>query len=362
MEMPGFSFTDFVRVLLKNKKLIITSTIVVMIITAAVSFILPKKYQATTTLLISESKMGIDGVLSNYFNPRFYYTFEGLVKNKDLALRAMDKFDLDKPPYELKVETFLEQVHVGLVRNTRLIKLSVDFSDPALAARLANFIAQEAVNLNLEINRQDAVRATEFMQNQVKTIAESMRENEEQLKEYKKKAKIKELETDVETLLYTKADLKLRRLDAQVKKAELLSSSEKASDKESSQTPPTLEELNALVASLDQMIAEVVKELEEKQKLLAERELKIEELMTLFDADQSSYRRINIRYGENATRVMEKFQEIRIIDPAVPPYYAEWPRKKLLTLIAGALAFLISCAYALLREQIRASSAREIKA
>ena len=357
MELPTFSFTDFIRILMKNRWFIIGVTLVVMIVTGVVSFLLPKTYKATTTLLITESKMGIDGVLSNYFNPRFYYTFEGLVKNKDLALQAMKKFNLNKPPYDLKMETFLDQIHVGLVRNTRLINLSVEFRDPELAARMANFIAENAVTMNNEINEQDRRKATEFMENQVQSIAKSMEQNEKALREYKQTARIKELETDVETLLYTKADLKLRRLDARVKKAELLST-----HTEGGEETAAVKELDALISSLDKMLGEVEQELESKQKLLAERELRIESLLTLFDADQTSYRRINNRLGENPTRVSEKFQEIRIIDPAVPPYYAEWPRKKLLVIIAGALAFLVSCGYALLREQIRLQTREESRA
>ncbi len=363
LELPTFSFAEFVRVLLKNKKTIIASTLIVMIVTAGVSFILPKTYKASVTLLISESKMGVDGVLSSYFNPRFYYTFEGFVKNKDLARRALKKFGLDKPPYVLKVETFLENIRVQLVRNTRLIDLSVAFSDPRIAADLANYIAQESVALNQKENRKDSTEATTFMKRQVEAIAASMAQNEKILKEYKEKAKIKELETDVETLLYTKADLTLRRLDARVKKGELLatgkitSASGETQSKSASST--SLKDLDALISSLDKMIADVEKKLDVKQRLLAERETRIEALTTKFDADQKSYRRIKTRYDENATRVSEKFQEIRIIDPAIVPYYAEWPRKKLLTLIAGALAFLISCGYVLLREQLRSTQAKQ---
>ena len=346
--MPTFSFAEFIRVLVKNARTIIVVTLVVMIITAGVSFILPKKYKATTTLLISESKMGIDGVLSNYFNPRFYYTFEGLVKNKALALEAMDKFNLDEEPYDLQVESLLEQIQVGLVRNTRLIRLSVNFEDAELAANLANFIASQSVKLNEELKQEEANQARMFMIEQVQDVARDMKETRMTLQEYKNKAKIKELETDVETLLYTKADLRLRRMDAMVRKAEI-----KAGPVKKDENSSSVEEINALITSLDEMLKKVEDELEEKQKLLAERESTLENLMTLFDANQTSYRRINTRYGENATRVKEKFQHIRIIDPAVPPYYAEWPKKKLLTIIAGALAFIISCGYALLREQLR---------
>jgi uncharacterized protein involved in exopolysaccharide biosynthesis len=359
VEMPTFSFTEFVRILLKNLKFIITCTIIIMIITAAVSFLLPRTYKATVTLLISESKMGIDGVLSSYFNPRFYYTFEGLVNNKDLALRAMKKFNLDKPPYEMKLETFLEQLDVGLVRNTRLINLSVAFKDPQMAADLANFIAQESVSLNQKINDDEARKATEFMREQVTSMEEIMEKNEKKLKDYKQEAKIKELETDVETLLYTKADLKLRLLDARIKRAEITATSQLSSSDTPDEKSSTMVEIDALITSLDKMIKDVEKELDVKQKLLAEREMRLESLMTLFDADQTAYRRINTRFGENATRVSEKFQEIHIIDPAVPPYFAEWPRKKLLTIIAGALTFLLSCGYVLLREQIRSESVTE---
>ncbi|OQB23168.1 MAG: cryptic autophosphorylating protein tyrosine kinase Etk [candidate division BRC1 bacterium ADurb.Bin183] len=357
VEENNFTFTDMTRILLKNIRGILAATIIVMLLTAVGSLLMQKKYKASATLLINESKMGIDGVISNYFNPRFYYTFEGLVKNKELVRRAIKKFNLDKKPYELSVEAVLENVHVALVRNTRLINLTVDFPDPILAAEIANFIAQEAVALNMVINNTDAVRAREFMSAQVNAVAESMKANEINLREYKQQAKIKELETDVETLLYNKADLSLRRSDALIKKAELEAAGKTAGTVSSSGGAATsIQELDALIASLDKMISEVEKTLDEKQKLLAERELRIEALLALFDADQTSYAKINTRMGENSTRVSEKFQEIRIIDSAIPPHYPEWPRKKLMVIIAGVLAFLFSCAFALMKEQMRTQS------
>lgn len=357
VEENNFTFTDMARILLKNIWGIIAATLIVMILTGVGSLFLQKRYKASATLLINESKMGIDGVISNYFNPRFYYTFEGLVKNKDLVRRAIKKFNLDKKPYELTVEAVLENVQVALVRNTRLINLTVEFPDPVLAADIANFIAQEAVAQNTEINNTDASRAREFMAAQVNAVAESMKANEKNLREYKQQAKIKELETDVETLLYNKADLSLRRSDALIKKAELEAAGKTSGTVASSGGAATsIQELDALVASLDKMIADVEKSLDEKQKLLAEREIRIEALLALFDADQTSYGRINTRLGENSTRVSEKFQEIRVIDPAIPPYFPEWPRKKLMVIIAGVLAFLLSCAFALMKEQIRSQS------
>ena len=330
--------------------MIICITLVVMILAGAVSFFLPKTYRASTTLLISESKMGIDGVISNFFNPRFYYTFEGLVKNKKLLKEAMVKFGLDKAPYNLKMESFLEMVNVGLVRNTRLITLSVELDDPVKAADIANHIASEAVTLNGRINMDDAGSAMRFMKEQVASVGADLTRSEQTLMEYKAQSRIKELETDVETLLYTKADLNLRRLDAEVRKREIAALGA-ASDSDAQ--PVTAAQLDALIASLDEMLSKVEADLEEKQKILAERELRIEKLLTLFDADQTSYRRVNTRLGENPTRVTEKFQEIRVIDPAIPPYYPEWPKKKLLVIIAGGLAFLAACAFALLREQIQ---------
>jgi uncharacterized protein involved in exopolysaccharide biosynthesis len=354
IRMTTFSFADFTRVLLKNKWTIISMTIGVMFITGVISFLLPKRYKATVTLIISESKMGSDSVISNYFNPRFYYTFEGMVKNKRLVQQGLKEYSLDKAPYNLKVDDLIDSVKVALKRNTRLINLSVEFNDSEIASKLANFIAEEAVKLNMKLNEEESKRETEFMKKQVSEVAHSMRKNEQILKDYKQKAAIKEIETDVETLLYSKADLKLRRLDAEVKKAEM-SAVPKTVKIEKTEPEKSIKEIDALIISLDKMIIDIEKDLDGKQKLLAERELRLEALMTLFDADQVSYRNINTRSGQNAIKVSEKFQQIRIVDPALPPFYAEWPRKKLLVIIAGGLAFLIICAYSILREQLKYS-------
>jgi succinoglycan biosynthesis transport protein ExoP len=70
-----------------------------------------------------------------------------------LARKVFDQFGLGKQPDYIKekepIKKFLKTIKVEPVRDTRLLKLNVDNNDPALAARIANRIAELYVLRNL---------------------------------------------------------------------------------------------------------------------------------------------------------------------------------------------------------------------
>jgi len=134
-----------------------------------VSLFLPKIYQATTYLLVSESKIGAGPRDAAWQLPALLPTFIPFVDNNALIDQSIHKFGLDRPPYNLTVDRFRRRnyLDVRIPKSTRLLEISIEFPDAQLAASLANDLAQGAVEYNDRMNAADTVATREFLRKQL---------------------------------------------------------------------------------------------------------------------------------------------------------------------------------------------------
>jgi non-specific protein-tyrosine kinase len=95
-------------------------------------------YQASTTLLISEARSPeMSDYTSLLTSERLAKTYSELLKKRPIMEEVIRRFDLELTPSELA-----GTVSVQLVRDTQLIELQVEGTDPQLAASIADEIPQ----------------------------------------------------------------------------------------------------------------------------------------------------------------------------------------------------------------------------
>lgn len=152
---------DYVDVLKRRRDIALLFFVTTVLVVAIGSFIMKPVYRATVTLLVdpeSPNVLTTTGAVElqsqNYYSYREYYQSQTeLLTSYVLAKKVFDEFALGKQPkYEKAkepVKEFLKTIKVEPVRDTRLLKLNVDNNDPAMAARLANRIAELYVLRNL---------------------------------------------------------------------------------------------------------------------------------------------------------------------------------------------------------------------
>lgn len=133
----------------------------------------------------------------------FYTTQYELLKSRSLASRIITKLDLwggisfkknvkkegdearsNERIREGVIDAFLQGLRVEPVRNSLLVKVSFDSPNPLLAERIANTIAEEYINLNLE-RRMDATSyAKTFLTDQLAQTRVRLEESEKELTAY----------------------------------------------------------------------------------------------------------------------------------------------------------------------------------
>lgn len=130
-------------------------------------------YQARTRLLINESAAAkssdYNAILSGERQAR---TYAQMLTNRPLMISVIDELELNLTP-----EKLANNVNAELVRDTRLIDITVENSDPQRAADIANLIAEKFIvqidtleNARYEDSKANLVAQIESIDEQIKSV------------------------------------------------------------------------------------------------------------------------------------------------------------------------------------------------
>ncbi|MFQ5801446.1 MAG: GumC family protein [Candidatus Methylomirabilales bacterium] len=208
MEEQEVELIDYLNVIWRRKGLILGGTLLAVVTALVVSLNTPRTYEVSVTMLVTESKVPSAegrGPAKTGLSPE---TFEGMIRNKSLAEKAIQKFGLDQEPYELTPRRFLDGViSVKTQRQTNLIHLTVQFPDAKLAKEIANFLAEQAVELNTELNRADTLKTRDYIKKQLDGSRTKMERAQTTLVQFQREAHLATLRKEIEVLLAQKTNL-----------------------------------------------------------------------------------------------------------------------------------------------------------
>ncbi|MGH9428002.1 MAG: GumC family protein [Terriglobia bacterium] len=411
MEEQEIELIDYLRVIWKRKRLIVGGTLLAAVTALPLSLSIPKTYEASVTLLVTESKIpSVEGSGPMKSGPSSE-TVEGMIRNTSLAEEAIQKFGLDREKYKLTAQGLLDSVvSIKLKRNTSLIVLTISFPDALLARDIANFLAEQAVELNAQLNRGDTVKAREYIKGQQDDVRVKMEHAQTELVRFRREAHLAALRKEVEVLLAQKSDLKRKYVDAltsiEGNRAELKELSEqinmhqkvetivKSIEKEpvflfapieNNQTPllglqMKSEEFNPVyrnteqaliqtrgrLASLEAQRDDLGHRLPETEKMLAEAEMqlatkeaRLEELTTNYTLARDAYLLFARKFAEASLWVASRGNELKIVDPAVAPRDLVKPRVRLIVAVAGMLGLMGSILLAFFLEYVEKAKGRD---
>jgi uncharacterized protein involved in exopolysaccharide biosynthesis len=157
----------------------------------------PRQYEATTTLLAYQSKLG------DTINPPVAVAnYLPLVLNPTVVAEVIAELKLNEPPRDWRVASFLRYaLFANPLAGTSLLEVRVRLDTPELAARAANGIADRAVARGLLLSQDEAGGA----QSQVKAMFDDAKGRYEKsladLAAFRQTAQIELLRKEVDGLL-----------------------------------------------------------------------------------------------------------------------------------------------------------------
>jgi len=213
------TFRILLNVVLKRWKRALGIGVAAGLLAMPLGLLLPKTYQASSMLLIAESKTASSSVSNLFFNPQLYGTYQGIIRNPDVAGKAIDQFHLGE---QLNIEKFLRKLNVRIVRDSRLVEVSFNDTDPRRAADVVNYVSDIATSRCAEINQQDTGSVKRLLSSEMGRIERRYGEAKSTLEKFRAQARISAVEEEVKRLLADKSALESKALQLQIQLARRL--------------------------------------------------------------------------------------------------------------------------------------------
>jgi uncharacterized protein involved in exopolysaccharide biosynthesis len=145
---------EYMSILSKGKWVIILCTVLAIVVGLVLVFTLKPVYEASAKVLIVEKSLA--GELFGEYNPEYstssevnFQTQMEMLNSRQFKEEVIKKLSLKMKPDELG-----EKIDVGRAGNTKVINITVQDSDPQLAADIANTLAKVYIDWSTETYQQ----------------------------------------------------------------------------------------------------------------------------------------------------------------------------------------------------------------
>jgi polysaccharide biosynthesis transport protein len=140
-----------------------------------ISINLPKTYRATATLMVADAKMGGE----TPSDLRYGETYAALLRNPSIATNVVKALDLE--PAGITPNKLTTMLGVRSVPGTLLISLYLEHGDAALAAKIVNAQATQAVDVSRAMLNTDLSDTRSYLQEQVASAQAEVKAREADL-------------------------------------------------------------------------------------------------------------------------------------------------------------------------------------
>jgi len=185
-------FERYVRLLLLRKRLLVLTALAFMSVGVAISYLLPKQYEAKSTVFIEQSVISdlVKGIaITPSMNAKIRVLSLSMLSRETLStvLRILDK-DI-KFSSESALEAYMgqlrERISIRLDERRGVFFISFTDPDPRFARDLVNTITQVYIETNTASKRDESLDATRFLAEQIESFKKRIDAVEDEINAYK---------------------------------------------------------------------------------------------------------------------------------------------------------------------------------
>jgi len=270
------NFSQFLLILKARSLLALLALGVTVATTLTVSLLLPKSYTATATLIVdSKAKDPVTGiVLPAQLIPGYLATQVDILKSQNVALKVVDSLKLaDNPNVKADfmasaegqgdirhwlADLLLRKLDVQPSRESSVIQLGFEGSDPRFAALISNAFAQAYIHTNLELKVEPARQTSAWYDGKIKELRLALEQAQTRLTDYQREKGLfaSDERLDVETSRL--AEISSQLVMAQAQTFDSTSRQKQSSDAlPEIMNSPVVQSLRADIARAESKIAEL---------------------------------------------------------------------------------------------------------
>lgn len=387
---------EYVRAIWRGRFAMITGTLLGGLAALGVSLLMRPQYEATTTI----------GISRNNEDKTTNRTFQALLENRSLGTKVLTELGLDKPPYNLTVEQFIDEaLEVEEVPDTSLLIVRVRASDPKLAARATERLSALAIEMNEQLADRTATTKRSVLKRQLDEAKDKLVGLEAKLVAFKDTAQIELTRKSVEALLEQRGTLswllvelaaertRLASAEAELKQRKPTVTVQRSIDRDvplmeavrensGSTQPmfgvalkdefinPVYEELEKSVTTMRTSVAGMERQQRELTQRLSpdspqfaqmsrlnEREVQLAEIERQVTLARTLHNDLFLRH-EQARIESASASQLSVLDPPQVPVRPVSPRIVLNTALGLILGFMLTITLLLVRQFVRLSGSR----
>ncbi|MBZ0178447.1 MAG: hypothetical protein K8F36_04070 [Melioribacteraceae bacterium] len=235
MESKKRTFTDFLSILYKWKKLLFINLLIIAFITLGITFLIPEKFKANSVIMLAEenSNMGALGnVLSNVGSSFLGSALLGssgtgteklfgYLESRKILLNVVDKFNLidyyDITSYKRDkvLKALRDDAKFDLTENG-LLEISMIHEDPEIAASIVNYFVEVLDSLHRHYSLEYATSYRKFVEKRYFKNLDDLSAAEVDLKNFQEKYKVyvipEQFELTFQVMAKLESELALKEL------------------------------------------------------------------------------------------------------------------------------------------------------
>lgn len=176
-----------------------------------------EKTTPVSTLTESARELATSQPVADKSNP--LSTEVEVIRSQPIIRKTIDTLQLRDSKGKLQQpEQFLKQLRVSEVRQTDILNLSYIDSDPVRAVQVVNTLMQIYLEHNVQSHRTQAIAARQFMEQQLPSAEQAVKQAEENLSDFKQKNRVVALPEESREMVESTAELqrRLAELRAQI--------------------------------------------------------------------------------------------------------------------------------------------------
>lgn len=195
------SFNELILILKARRSIIAVTFSIIVLLATLISFILPKTYEASTSLLLNYKGMDpvTGNILPSQLMPGYMATQIDVITSKNVAKKVVEKLKLTENPTiqaqfskvtdqgDIKTwlaERLLAGLNVRPSKQSSVIDIVYKGPDPKFVALVANTFAQAYEEVNVQLKVQPAKKAAIFFGIQTNTLKKSLENAQSNLSKY----------------------------------------------------------------------------------------------------------------------------------------------------------------------------------
>jgi uncharacterized protein involved in exopolysaccharide biosynthesis len=329
---------SYLRHLGSRWKTLLAVPAVAVVVALLVSLALPRKYDATVTLLVQP------GASDARFPPamnqiylEYLRSYEQVVQGSDLLSKVIREFHLD-----LTVDSFRNQVlDVHMPRFSKMLTVRVRWSDPQKAHDIALFLAKEAVTTIDALRDADAERTARQSQQEVQRAQARFEEASAQLLAFKLKTREEELSRSVQVEMDTKSEYEKQLANSQIQLSVLET---RFPSEQAKEVAASLTAERARQTALRKGLAGLEAQLSRHQAELLKARAGTASLERAYQSAEETLNQATTRANDTRAATVSRSEQLQIADPGVVPQRPSSPHylfNALLALARGLFAAVI---------------------